>query len=65
MSQSKVHTDDLTVGGQQTTRHMCSVFGTYAKTTKKKHFKNEDERKNVLSMGKIFCSYSNTQYLII
>ena len=54
MSQSKVHTDDLTVGGQQTTRHMCSVFDTEAKTTKKKQFKNKDERKSVLSIGKIF-----------
>ena len=32
---------------------------------KKKQFKNEDERKNVLSMGKIFCLYSNAKYLII
>ena len=38
---------------------------TICQNYKKKHFKNEDERKKVLSMGKIFCSYSNTQYLII
>ena len=31
----------------------------------KKQFKKEDERKSILSMGKIFCIYSNAQYLII
>ena len=29
-----MHTDDLTVGEQQTTRYMCSIFGTLVKITK-------------------------------
>ena len=53
MSQSKVHTDDQTVGGQQTTHRMCSAFDTLGKITKKQ-FKSEHKRKNILSMGKIF-----------
>jgi len=47
MSQSKMHTDDLTVGGQQTTHYMCSVFITLAKITKKKISKEGQKKKRL------------------